>query len=153
MFAKTTVYSLVAVLMLGAAPSALAQALSIDAVADRVDEVKKDKTNPAVETRRRSPEVEIEAIYGLGTNLRADLVVNGKLVPSRAVGSELPNGLQLVDVKPLEISYRDGKKIVRVLYAVSPSITESPDRNRTGQSMSARSGMRSEPPPPTIGQY
>ncbi len=145
MFARTLLIGLASAIWAVAMPVA---ANTIDAIADRADDAsaRKDASGPGASDaqRRRSRDLKIWAIYGLGSVLRTDLVVDGELISDRTVGSELPHGLKVVMILPLEVHLTDGKKIIRLYFSASPQVSESEESRRSNANGAVKDG-RSPP--------
>lgn len=129
------------------------QAASIDAIADRAAEAQPSARPQGAEIRQSRLAVEVVAIYGLGEALRADLVMDGKVLTGKTAGSDLPNGMRVAKILPMEVILASGKKSLRLHFSASPQVSESEERRSPGFDNRAPSLKLPAGAPPAEGRF
>lgn len=129
------------------------QAASIDAIADRATEAQPSARPQGTETRQLRPAVEVAAIYGLGEALRTDLILDGKVLTGKIAGSDLPNGMRVAKILPMEVILSSGKKTIRLHFSASPQVSESEERRGPGVDNRSPSLKMPAGAPPAEGRF
>lgn len=120
--------------------TAWGQATTIDALADRADREEAARRMPqgtsaaSGKTARGSGNPEIKAIYGTGNTLRVDLIVGGKEMTGLVAGQQLPGGLKVEKVLPLEVTLAGSGKKFTLHFSSAPQFTESEEGQRRNAS-------------------
>lgn len=118
--------------------TAWGQATTIDALADRADREEAARRMPqgtstsaaSGKAARGSGNPEIKAIYGTGNTLRVDLIVGGKEMTGLVAGQQLPGGLKVEKVLPLEVTLAGSGKKITLHFSSAPQFTESEEGQR-----------------------